>query len=144
VPELSRFAASRWQHRYADVDNAGIAAALRDWRGWRDEQVGLHPAYGAAIDDCYAGITAWLKAEARRRLAPAPRGKRMTTAQLLARHNDRLEPAGPDRWKCRCPWHADSRPSLMVYADAWCHCFACGEHRPVADLAAAWRGEVAA
>lgn len=141
---LSRHAAARWQRWYDNLDNAGIAAALRGWVAWRQEQIALHPTYADAITDCYAGLTAWLRQEAQRRLAPKPRGRSMTTAELLARFNDRLRPTGPDRWRTSCPWHEDAHPSLVVFADGHVHCFSCGAHHPVDALAAAWRKLVAA
>jgi len=141
---IGKVAAYLWRRRYDDLDNAGIAAALREWAAWRLQQTITHPDDADAITDCFIGLTAWLRAEAQRRLSrPATIGRRLTTADLVAGYGDRLQPAGADRWRCICPWHADSRPSLIVYADGWAHCFACGEHRPVADLAARWQAVAA-
>lgn len=147
IPEqhqLSRFAAGRWRARYGELNHAGLAATLRGWREWREEQTARHPDHAEAVAGIYAAATRWLREETARRLAPKPMGKHMTTAQLQARHGDRLTPTGPDRWRAVCPWHADNRPSLVVYADGHAHCFSCGEHRPVADLARAWEATVAA
>ena len=39
----------------------------------------------------------------------------------------------------RCPFHADRTPSLKLYGDHF-HCFGCGAHGDVIDLAAALLG----
>lgn len=39
----------------------------------------------------------------------------------------------------RCPFHADRTPSLKLYSDHF-HCFGCGAHGDVIDLAAALLG----
>ncbi len=36
---------------------------------------------------------------------------------------------------CLCPFHDDHHPSLVLYDDHY-HCFACGAHGDVTDLAA--------
>jgi DNA primase len=37
--------------------------------------------------------------------------------------------------KCRCAFHDDTKPSMQVYEDGY-HCFSCGAHGDVIDLAA--------
>ena len=46
---------------------------------------------------------------------------------LLAASGVRLSPAGPGRWKGRCPFHDDHRPSLRVHPErnVW-YCDPCG------------------
>jgi hypothetical protein len=95
-----------------------------------------------AMHDRGYGLIAYqlqrLVAELQRRAAQ-PRGQRVTIGQLLAVAAHRLRPAGSDRWRALCPWHDDTRPSLVVYADGHAHCFACGAHHSLAELAAAWK-----
>lgn len=43
---------------------------------------------------------------------------------------------------CLCPWHDDNKPSLLVFADGWCRCLACGKTGSWATLAKALRGWV--
>ena len=38
-----------------------------------------------------------------------------------------LRATGP-RWVCRCPFHEDKNPSLVLYPDGYGHCFGCGWH----------------
>ena len=41
-------------------------------------------------------------------------------------------------YKTCCPWHPDKNPSLVLYNrrdDQHCHCYACGAHHSVIDLA---------
>lgn len=37
--------------------------------------------------------------------------------------------------KCRCAFHDDTKPSMQVYEDGY-HCFSCGAHGDIIDLAA--------
>ena len=140
---MSRFATGRWKAIYGSLSDPEIAIALRGWTNWRMEQIAQHPDVAVQIAEIFDGATKWLREEAQRRLTPKPSGPWVTTADLVARYGDRLHQTG-DRWRTPCPWHEDARPSLVIYADGWCHCFACNEHRPVADLAWAWEVEVAA
>ena len=42
-----------------------------------------------------------------------------------------------------CPWHDDTHPSLVLYnhsGDMHCHCYSCGAHHSVIDLAMALEG----
>lgn len=41
-----------------------------------------------------------------------------------------------DRWKAPCPFHAEKDPSFMVYPDGGYHCFGCGAHGTLEDIAA--------
>jgi hypothetical protein len=144
------------QNRYGWRDDRGIAEALRGWRRWCEDWLAVaaiiardDPALAVRVRrgalDASAALCAWPLAEAQRRILRRrqPAGPRLTTAELLARYGDRLRPAGAGRWRTCCPWHQDARPSLVVYSDGHCHCYACGAHRPVADLAAAWMGAAA-
>ena len=46
-----------------------------------------------------------------------------------------LIPAGRDRFKARCPFHDDRRPSLLIDGrDQHFHCFGCGAHGDVFDF----------
>lgn len=139
MTEMSRHAAARWRGIYGDLDNAGIAAALRGWCDWRQEQIALHPDVADRITETFEAATAWLRQEVQRRLTPKPAGPRVTTAQLVAHYGDRLRQTG-DRYRAACPWHEDTRPSLVIFERGWCHCFTCVAHHPVADLAAMWDG----
>jgi len=145
--------------RYGDLDDAELAAALRGWAAWRDEQRAVLPDFARAyadlagyvewyddgVDIIFNAMTSWLRREAERRLhRPAHPHARLTTTELLARYGDRLTRAGPDRWRCRCPFHEDRRPSMIVCNDGHYHCFACRAHGLLSDLAAAWGRESAA
>jgi DNA primase len=45
---------------------------------------------------------------------------------VFARYSH-LRATGP-RWVCRCPFHEDKNPSLVLYPDGHGHCFGCGWH----------------
>jgi len=38
---------------------------------------------------------------------------------------------GGKTYKATCLWHKDTRPSLVVYPEGTCHCYACGSHQDV-------------
>jgi len=154
------YGAAYWRSYCRDLTDTDLAALLRERFSWRDNQraelpdwvrdwaLEGHPdaAYYAnywdgGVEWAFEAITTPLIEEAIRRLAQreSTAKRRLTTQQLLIAFGDRLQPAGPGRWRTRCAWHDDSRPSLLIFERGWCHCFACGAHRPVADLASAWK-----
>ncbi len=59
--------------------------------------------------------------------------KRLAGLEPYRRYLD-MKPQGDDTHKALCPWHNDSSPSLVIYADAHHHCFACGAHGDALDL----------
>jgi len=40
-----------------------------------------------------------------------------------------------DRWSAPCPFHSEKKPSFMVYGDGGYHCFGCGAHGTLQDIA---------
>ena len=55
--------------------------------------------------------------------------------ELLTAHGIGIDSRG----KCRCAFHDDAHASMQVYADGY-HCFACGAHGDVIDLARQFYG----
>jgi hypothetical protein len=57
----------------------------------------------------------------------------------------RLIPSGRDRWKCSCvsPAHRDRTPSMTVFggSDPHVHCYGCGLHMDMFDLAKLVHGD---
>lgn len=47
--------------------------------------------------------------------------------RVFERYLPDLKPAGR-LYRAKCPWHADDKPSLVVYPDGAAHCFGCGHH----------------
>lgn len=149
LPELN---AARLADQARTLTDAELRETLAGWLRWRRTWHADYLSHAGQdvdrardfIDGAFDVFTTPLVTEARRRRQPKATGPRLSTPQLLARYPDRLRPAGADRWRAACPWHADARPSLVVYGDGHCHCYACGAHRPVADLAAAWAARAGA
>lgn len=56
---------------------------------------------------------------------------RLSCSELLAMHGIEVSRKN----KCRCAFHDDTKPSMQVYDDGY-HCFSCGAHGDVIDLAA--------
>lgn len=153
-----------WRPFCQDLADADLAGLLRERLRWRDDQRAQLPDwvrewadagnedaiwYAGYWDDAVAwgfeAITLPLVEEVIRRLARSNqrRASHLTTEQLVAAFSDRLQPTGNGRYRTQCPWHEDTHPSLVVFADGWCHCFPCGAHRPVSDLAVAWKEQAA-
>lgn len=40
-----------------------------------------------------------------------------------------------DRWNAPCPFHSEKKPSFVVYSDGGYHCFGCGAHGTLQDIA---------
>lgn len=59
--------------------------------------------------------------------------KRLAGLEPYRRYLD-LKPSTGGNYKAVCPFHADKNPSLVVYADARHHCFACEAHGDALDL----------
>ena len=57
--------------------------------------------------------------------------RRLSCRELLAMHGIEVNCKN----KCRCAFHDDTKPSMQVYDDGY-HCFSCGAHGDVIDLAA--------
>lgn len=56
---------------------------------------------------------------------------RLSCSDMLAMHGYTISRQN----KCRCAFHDDTKPSMQVYDDGY-HCFSCGAHGDVIDLAA--------
>ena len=57
--------------------------------------------------------------------------RRLSCRELLEMHGYSVSRQN----KCRCAFHDDTNPSMQVYDDGY-HCFSCGAHGDVIDLAA--------
>lgn len=57
----------------------------------------------------------------------------LNIVEVARRLNLPLRRAGVNM-KTRCLWHSDQHPSLVLYK-TYCHCYACGAHHSVIDLA---------
>jgi|GEM_PF-2764331 len=158
IARLRPWPAAIWRGYLAGRTDADLALELREWAEWSRVQASILPTWlrddpaGDAVVARWDGgvvlvaraMTDPIRDELRRRVARRSAGpNHVTTDKLLRLYSDRLAPVGDARWRCLCPWHDDSRPSLYVYDRGWAHCFACGAHRPVADLAAAWQAVAA-
>lgn len=164
LPHASTDGTGFWRALCQNLDDADLAGELRERLRWRDDQHQQLPDWvrnwahdgnpdaawyvhywDSGVSWAFEAITLPLIEEAIRRLSRNNQRQtsRMSIEQLLTSYGDRLRSAGEGRWRTRCPWHDDNQPSLVVFERGWCHCFGCGAHHPVSDLAAAWKGQAA-
>lgn len=94
-----------------DLTSDWLEQAEKEWR-WRSRAARLG-ADAVKRSDIWAIRVETVKREA-------------DLAMLIAYENAAAKPAGPGKWMCACPFHADDRASLSINVGrgVW-HCFGC-------------------